>query len=97
MTEKSTNEILKLLPIMNWIYQMIHHHQHPITYLHEKHHFITQTQTRTDNTDSMGFDETEVSEKLSITGLLGLVRMPDKAQSFMAFAAADEDTQTFDF
>ena len=30
-------------------------------------------------------------------GLLGLVGMPHKAQSFMAFAATNEDTQTFDF
>ena len=34
---------------------------------------------------------------LSVMGLLGLVRMSDKVQSFMAFAATNEHTQTFDF
>ena len=30
-------------------------------------------------------------------GLLGLVGMHRKVQSFMAFTASNEDTQTFDF
>ena len=38
-----------------------------------------------------------MSGKLSVVGLLGLVGMTHKVQSFMAFAAADEDTQLFDF
>ena len=44
-----------------------------------------------------GFDETEASAKLSITGLLRLVGMSHKVQSFMSFVATNEDTQTIDF
>ena len=44
-----------------------------------------------------GLDETKVSRKFSIAGLLGLVRMHHKVQSFMVYAVAIEDTQMFDF